>query len=238
MPKRYWWILLIYLSIHLSAFVGVPLLLFFNVQVEQLAGTWLIISFSIGLLAILLLLIPDMKERHLTRDRVSRGQAVLWAIAGVFMVFAAQYVAIIIQMYAFGIDTASENTERIIELAKATPLFIIVLAVIGPILEEIVFRLVIFGALYKRFNFWIAAIISALIFAAVHMDFTHILIYTAVGITFAFLYVKTKRIIVPIVAHVAVNSFVTIVQIVFGERLEEIQRQLEQNQIFIGGFFL
>jgi membrane protease YdiL (CAAX protease family) len=58
------------------------------------------------------------------------------------------------------------------------------------------------------------------------------------GFTFAFLYVKTKRIIVPIFAHVAMNTMVVIVQTVFREDIEKMMKQVEemqQVQVIIGG---
>ncbi|WP_066158664.1 CPBP family intramembrane glutamic endopeptidase [Halalkalibacter krulwichiae] len=223
----------------LSAIVGMPLLISLGVEVERIPGIWSMVSFSLGLLIILFLLKPDIKHRHARAGRSTRGEAIRWSVIGVFLVFAAQYAAALIEMFVLGIEPGSENTETIIEFAKAFPAFIIVVSVIGPILEEIVFRLVIFGALYKRFGFWIAGIGSSLIFAAVHMDFTHLLVYTAMGLVFAFLYVKTGRILVPIIAHVAINLFVAVVNVLLADRLEDWMEQLEQIQqtsiIIIGG---
>ena len=70
------------------------------------------------------------------------------------------------------------------------------------------------------------------------MDFSHILVYTAVGFVFAFLYIETKRIIVPILAHAGMNTFAVIVQLSQDpEKIEEQLRLLEQLQsIIIGGF--
>ncbi|MDT8862410.1 CPBP family intramembrane metalloprotease [Alkalihalobacillus sp. MEB130] len=238
MNKRYWWILITYTLMQFSAVPGVLLLRELGVSLDRIPGVWSMFSFSVGLLIIILLLIPEMKTRHEIEGRSSRGEAVRWSIIGVFMVFAAQYAAALIEMFLLGIEPGSENTETIVEFAKAFPAFIIVISVIGPILEEIVFRLVIFGALYKRFNFWIAGILSSIIFAAVHMDFTHLLVYTAMGLVFAYLYVKTKRILVPIIAHVAINLFVSIVNVLLADQLEdwmEQLEQLEQTSFIIGG---
>lgn len=235
MTKRYWLVILTYILMQLSAIIGVPLLMLMGIEREQIPGIWTLFSFSIGFIIILLFLRQDMTDRHLNRDRSSKSEAIVWSIAGIFMAFMAQYFAVVIEISVFGIEPGSENTEMIVELAKATPALILVVAVIGPILEEIIFRMIIFGSLYKRFNFWIAAIISSVIFAAVHMDFEHLLVYTFMGVVFAFLYVKTKRIIVPIIAHVALNSFVMLVQVIFGDRLVELQRKLEEMQGFIGG---
>src|SRR5690606_1820600 len=111
-----------------------------------------------------------------------------------FMAMTSQILAANIEIHLFGIEPGSENTQEIMALVKSLPLLVIVVSIIGPILEEIIFRQIIFGSLYKKFNFFISGLISSLIFAAVHMDFTHILIYTAMGFTFAFLYVQTKQI--------------------------------------------
>ncbi|GAE27260.1 CAAX amino terminal protease family protein [Halalkalibacter wakoensis JCM 9140] len=222
----------------LSAVPGVLLLREFGVPLERIPGVWSMFSFTTGLIIILLLLRPDIKNRHEVRGRSSRGEAIRWSIIGVFFVFAAQYAAALIEMMLLGIEPGSENTQTIVEFAKAFPAFIIVISVIGPILEEIVFRLVIFGALYKRFNFWIAGILSSVIFAAVHMDFTHLLVYTAMGLVFAYLYVKTKRILVPIIAHVAINLFVSIINVLLADQIEDWMEQLEQfeqTSLIIGG---
>ena len=228
--KRYWWILITYAIMQLSAIVGMPLLLSLDIELERIPGIWSMFSFTIGLVIILFLLRPDIRNRHARSERSTRGEAIRWSVIGVVLVFAAQYAAALIEMFVLGIEPGSENTETIVEYAKAFPAFIIVISVIGPILEEIVFRLVIFGALYKRFGFWIAGFASSLVFAAVHMDFTHLLVYTAMGFVFAFLYVKTGRILVPIIAHVALNLFVAIVNVLLADRLEEILEQLDQIQ--------
>lgn len=214
---------------------GLDLLLRNGVSKDDAVAIWTVISFTSGLLVVILLLLPDIKERHNADYRVSRVQAAGWAISGIFFAFLAQIIAAQIEML-FGIKMGSENTEVLVEIAMETPVFIIVTSIVGPIFEEIIFRQIIFGSLYTRFNFWIAAIVSSLIFAAVHFDFTHIIVYTAMGLVFSFLYVKTKRILVPIVAHVSMNTFVVLVRIIFADDMGKLQNQYEQMQSFVGGF--
>ncbi|WP_226660138.1 CPBP family intramembrane glutamic endopeptidase [Pseudalkalibacillus hwajinpoensis] len=235
MAKHYWTILITYIVMQLSGLVGVPLLQKLNIADPVVI--WSVFSFLTALVIMLFLLrsTPDVPFERSTR--VSGGQAVGWSILGVVMAYASQIVAAMIEMNVFGIDPGSENTEMLIEVAKASPIFIIVTSIIGPILEEIVFRKVIFGSLYKRFNFWIAGILSSVIFAAIHFDFSHILIYTAMGLTFAFLYVKTKRLIVPIIAHMTMNTFVVLINVYFADDIMEMEKQLNQTQSFIGGLF-
>ena len=93
----------------------------------------------------------------------------------------------------------------------------------APILEEIIFRRVIFGGLYQKTNFIIAALISGLIFAAVHGEFEHLLIYIAPGLVFSYIYYQTKRLLTPIIAHLLMNGFVIIIQLNY-DKLEKLQK--------------
>lgn len=239
LKSRYWFTILTYILVQLSGYAfGYDLLLAAGVPKEHALAIWSVISFTIGLFIILVLLLPDIRERHQYNDRISRTSAAWWSIGGVFLAFFAQVIAAQIEML-LGIKMGSENTEVLVQIAKTTPVFILVTSIVGPILEEIIFRQIIFGSLYKKINFWLSAIISSLIFAALHIDFTHIIIYTAMGLAFSFLYVKTKRILVPIIAHVSMNTFVVVIRVVFVDDINKLQQQYEQIQSsFIGGFFL
>ncbi|MCQ6268236.1 CPBP family intramembrane metalloprotease [Fictibacillus sp. WQ 8-8] len=237
MTKRYLWIVLTYVLMQLSGYVGYPLLNSLGIPRDHWAGLWGTISFLAALLIVLLLLIPDMKDPSLRGGRVSRSSAVGWAILGIFMAYGAQIIAGLIEIKLLGIKPGSENTQMLVKIAKLTPYFMVVTSIAGPILEEIIFRKIIFGSLYKRFNFVIAALISSLIFAAVHFDFTHLLVYTAMGFVFAFLYVRTKRLLVPIVAHVSMNTLVMLVQVVFADKINDLQDKAEKMQMIIGGLF-
>ena len=86
-------------------------------------------------------------------NALSPRESIYWGVAGIFLSFFAQTAAANIE-YLMGIELGSENTEQIVGLIKTAPLIIIVTSIIGPILEEIVFRKVIFGALYHRWNFF------------------------------------------------------------------------------------
>ncbi|MFT4416888.1 lysostaphin resistance A-like protein [Fredinandcohnia humi] len=245
MKARYWYVILTYILMQFSGILGIPLLFFMGVgegldpetAQNTIISYWTVFSFVAALPIVLFLLRQDIKDRHQNLERSSKGEAFGWAIAGIFMAMTSQVIAANIEIHLFGIEAGSQNTQEIMALVKTLPLLIIVVSVVGPILEEVIFRQIIFGALYKKFNFFISALVSSLIFAVVHMDFTHILIYTAMGFTFAFLYVKTKRIIVPIFAHVTMNTFVVVVQTIFADDIERIMKEAEKlQQTFIGGF--
>ncbi len=239
MKKEYWIILLVYIGMQLSSIIGVPLLQwgfqYWGINRILVGPIWLIISFTLALIIILLILRKEWSIQGQDEKSSSLSHSLLWAFLGFFLALFSQYVAAIIE-HLLGIQPDSKNTQGILQLIETFPLMIVVTSIIGPILEEIVFRKIIFGSLYQRFNFFLSALISSVIFAAAHMEFPHIILYTAMGLTFAFLYVKTNRIIVPIFAHVTMNTLVVLVQSVYRDDIERLQRQLEAVQNFIGGF--
>jgi membrane protease YdiL (CAAX protease family) len=192
--------------------------------------SWLVLSFTAALIITLFLLRKEMNGSMRNEQALPLSSSAAWAIGGIFLALTAQSVAGSIE-YIIGIEVGSENTEQIINLIETAPIIIVISSIIGPILEEIVFRKVIFGSLYKRLNFFLSGLISSLIFAFAHGEPEHLLLYSAMGFTFAYLYVKTKRILVPIFAHVSMNSIVVILQL----NQDKIM-QYQQLQSFIGGF--
>lgn len=194
-----------------------------------------IVAFAIGAVIIWFLLKDDVRQER-EKYPLSVRELVVWVISGVFFAYGGQMIANIIEMELLGITPGSENTQLIVKLSKMNPLFLILPAILGPIVEELVFRKVLFGSLRKRMNIHVAATISALIFAVFHTELDHLLIYFVMGLIFTFLYVKTNRIIVPMLVHMVMNSLAVIIQMSIDP--EELERMLEElSFIFLGGWF-
>lgn len=242
MKKEYWFVIIAYIAMQLSSIIGIPLLMMIgtalgyspaDIQIKS-GAYWIVISFIITLLIILFIMRKEFGENFGSRDKASVGASIGWAIGGVFLALISQSIAGMIEQMV-GIKTGSENTQEIMSLINEVPAVIIVSSIAGPILEELIFRKIIFGSLYKRFNFFISALISSIIFGLAHFELVHILLYSAMGFTFAFLYVRTNRIIVPMFAHIAMNTLVVIVQSVYKDDMEKMFKDMDQVQGFIGG---
>ncbi|MFK4998532.1 hypothetical protein ACI2OX_18090 [Bacillus sp. N9] len=109
------------------------------------AGIWIVFSFTAGLVVILLLLrkaIPFTKVEK--AEPMPIGRSITWAIGGVFLAFLSQIVAVLVER-ALGINPVSENTQLIMKMISLVPMVVIASSLLGPILEEIVFRKVILG---------------------------------------------------------------------------------------------
>ena len=129
------------------------------------------------------------------------------------MVLVAQIIAGLIETYIFSIGAVSERTQSKTDILDSLSLIMLLINLVttiifAPLFEEIMCRKIIFGTLYTKTNFFIASLVSSIAFAVPHMDFKHLLSYIATGFVLSFIYVKTKRIIVPIIAHSSINAFV------------------------------
>lgn len=237
-PKRYWYVIITFIIMQMIVAFIAPILHFgFGIEMLDAAVYAYIGSFIVALIIILSLMKNDLKEEKL-KHPLSIGQIIGWSVAGLFLAWIAQAIAVTIEMQLFGIDPASENTEVIVDFTRSNILFILIPAIIAPILEEIIFRKILFGTFYKKMNFFLAALLSSLIFAVLHLDFTHLLIYATMGFVFAFLYVQTKRIIVPIIVHMAINTIAVLGQLLIDPEMLEKMEQMQKNiqLILLGGF--
>ncbi len=242
MKKEYWFIILTYILMQFSGILGIPIFLKMGIgegESQRIAeitasGYWTVFSFAAAFVIVLLLLRKQFKNNEFRGEAAPVSTSILWAVGGVFIALFVQVLASNIEIQVFGIKGESENTKMIMEILQVTPLMILVTSIIGPILEEIIFRKILFGVLYQRINFFLSGLISSLVFSLLHGEPQHLLLYASMGFVFAFLYVKTKRILVPIFAHVAMNTLVVILQS-NQEQLEDLMKQAEQLQFIFGG---
>ena len=232
--KRYWSVSLLFIAAQVLS-VAIPIGLHFTTGFNNITGV-LYINIAVFVLAVfgsLALLRPHLRQEK-EANPISAGKLIGWTVIGIFLAYGAQLVAMTIEMNVLGIPQGSENTSDIVELTRINPLFFIIPVFTAPILEELIFRKIIFGSLHKRMNFLLSVFISSLIFALVHLEFQHLLIYFGMGVALAYVYVKTKRIIVPILVHMGMNGIVIFGQLMIDpEELERMQQEL--SLILFGG---
>lgn len=241
------YVLLIFIAIQLSP------VLFINSTYDYFIGQgmdpdtaqaatsgWLIfLAMGIGFAIALIVVFRDKKFFDIWKGKkLGIGWAILWGLFGFLLLIIGQSLAALIEL-AIGIDPGSENTSNLVSIAEVVPAAIFAVVLFGPVMEELVFRRVIFGSMIQTTNFWIATAVSALVFAAVHLEFTHLLLYFTTGLILAFLYQKTKRILTPIIAHILLNGYVMLIQLNMDKinRFIERMEQLEQIQFITQIFF-
>lgn len=238
-PGRYWGIIITYAIMQFSS---LPVAVYLKskgnslAQMQHSIATWTIFSFCAALVIMLILLRREMRKRAWSPDRTKIGETIGWVIGGVILTFVVEIAANLVTMKVFGVHHPSANTQGLMQVAKSMPFFIIVITVIGPIMEELIFRKIIFGTLYRYFPFAVAAIASSLLFGFVHGDISFLLTYTAIGLFFCFLYWKTKRIFVSMIAHASMNSM-AVVGSLFIDKLQKYEEQLKHMEGLIWHLF-
>lgn len=136
-------------------------------------------------------------------------QVIIWGLIGILVAIVTQKIALILDSTLFQQSLTSQNSAEIFAIINKYPLFLLTTVLFGPIMEEFVFRKVIFGFFFDLTGTIGAAVISSLLFAFVHMD-GHFLVYSTMGFIFCFLYKKTKNIATPMIAHVGMNTVAVI----------------------------
>lgn len=84
---------------------------------------------------------------------------------------------------------------------------LLAVGICAPVLEEILFRGVVFGNLKKVFGSFLAILFSSLIFGVMHGNMVQFLYAALLGIAFAYIYDKTEVLWTSMLAHASANIF-------------------------------
>ena len=115
-------------------------------------------------------------------------------------------------LQSIGVEPAlQEPTEQFSEaLSSGEPVTVGALAflavVAAPVIEEILFRGVIFGGLTARWGVWPAAIVSGFAFAVIHFSLTAFVPLFLLALVLSYLYVRTGSLWIPIAFHALFNG--------------------------------
>lgn len=84
--------------------------------------------------------------------------------------------------------------------------FLMYVCIIGPAMEELVFRGVVLGGLLKTYSAKKSIIISAILFGISHLNGIQFIDAFLLGVFMGYIYVKTKSIYLCMYAHILFNS--------------------------------
>jgi membrane protease YdiL (CAAX protease family) len=108
-----------------------------------------------------------------------------------------------------GVLAAGEVTRALGALLVSPAVLIILgMVVIAPVVEEVIFRALLFRWLRQRGPFLPAALASGLIFAAFHLEAATIVPLTITGVAFAWAYNRTGSLWASIIPHAGLNALV------------------------------
>ena len=89
---------------------------------------------------------------------------------------------------------------------------ILYIIIVGPLIEEIIFRGIVFNRLRRYgMRLWVAIGVQAVFFGVYHLNFYQGIIGVILGVILAVIYNKTKTLWAPIVVHMSYNATVLII---------------------------
>ncbi len=77
--------------------------------------------------------------------------------------------------------------------------------ILAPVFEELFFRGLVFHQLSKKVNVWVAALFSAVFFAAIHWSWPEFLSLVIIGLVYAYLLNRSNSLLIPLIAHLIHN---------------------------------
>lgn len=131
---------------------------------------------------------------------------ILCAILGITASFAFNILAELTML-------RSEKYETVAEIQYSVPIWlgILLYGIISPMVEEMVFRGVIFNRARKFFGVAKAAVFSALLFGFFHGNLLQFLYGTAMGMLMAVCYGYCQCFAAPVLVHMSANIFVFLI---------------------------
>ncbi|MDR0857909.1 MAG: CPBP family intramembrane metalloprotease, partial [Oscillospiraceae bacterium] len=141
--------------------------------------------------------------------RFERPEMTKTAVFGVFALLGGHallnvLLGLLLQNPEMNESYSSVNT---LLTSGSIPLRLITVAVLGPIVEEFIFRGILINRAVYWMPKWAAVVVSALIFGALHGNLIQSAYAFLAGLMFGYIYIKTRNIIACIAAHIAFNIY-------------------------------
>ena len=138
---------------------------------------------------------------------------------GVTAVLAALPIILGVSWFANQLFNTDQGTNPLISELVATDsvplklMIVLTAVVVAPLVEETLFRGILFRAANVRLPFWTAAFVSGFIFASGHYLLVALLPITLLGMLFAFLTRRSQSLLASAGAHAVYNGIITVMML-------------------------
>ena len=126
-----------------------------------------------------------------------------------YILILSVVIAVVLNVILLSFDLAqfSPKYREAAEALYSVPALELILysGIAMPILEEVVFRSILFRMLRKRISFWGATITSAILFGVYHGNLVQFIYATLCGAFFAYVYEKGQSVFFSVWAHIIMN---------------------------------
>lgn len=156
--------------------------------------------------AYILLFRPERGSERI-RLRDTGGMGLLCTAAGAVITSVA--IGLAIKLAAiWGAFPVFDNVEIILKDGNLL-LSVLSIVICAPLMEELVFRGLVFKSFRSISGFWFSAILSSAVWAVIHLNLVQGIRAVGVGLFLAFVYETYQKLWVPVFAHMSINAVAT-----------------------------
>lgn len=142
---------------------------------------------------------------------ISIRRFITWTLLGICIIYAVDAVYTW-SCHLLGYKIEAQLVSKLVEKSGENMVLLFFIgSILTPVVEELVFRGIIYQTLKTKLKAWIAMIASAFIFAALHGELPAFIPIFLFGIFMAFVLEKTKSIYMPIALHCLNNLIAFII---------------------------
>ena len=134
-------------------------------------------------------------------SRLDKKNFLIFFVIGLFLMYAGNFMGIFLSGFLSG-GTAENSLDTY--AMDNHPLKVLFMVVLAPLLEEYVCRKAIIDRT-RRYGEKVAVMLSAVIFALMHQNLFQFFYAFALGLVFAYIYVRTGRLRYPVILHAIYN---------------------------------
>ena len=181
-------------------------------------------------LPIFYLIVRNMRNAFRIKKGISIKEFIMLFLIAEACMYGGSLLSSYITDFIYGFFNI-EVTDNITELVMNTPLWLVfvVAVVIGPIVEEFIYRKLLMDKL-GIYGDRIAIVVSAISFGIFHGDISQLFYATLIGFVLAYLYSKTANVWICALMHAFINFFGSIVPMLIMESADTVLKLLEEAE--------
>ena len=154
-----------------------------------------------------LLIMKKLPAEAPAEHKLGAGNGFVFFLISIFLMYTGNIIGIILSMVLSGGTAVNEIAELVQDNHPFKVLFVVILA---PVLEELVFRKQLLDRT-RRYGEKAAAMLSAVTFGLLHQNLFQFFYAFALGLVFAYIYLRTGRLRYTAILHTIINFLGSVV---------------------------
>ncbi len=150
--------------------------------------------------------------RDLGLKYYSIGKTIWYSFISLLAIFAISFIYVFVLNAVFGIEAPSSKIEVLIQNRSiSNTVLLVVVAFVGPVIEEVFFRGFLYSAFKKSWGILPALFISSVLFSVAHLEIYSFIPLFIIGWLLAYIFEKTQSLLPAIFLHASYNLILILV---------------------------